>query len=357
MTIGKHKSSKKRIRNNKSHRIIEKIYFYDEEAFIFRTEAGGKYWSVSFWIPEEKKEYRRSLKTKDKVTALKKAKEKFLSVRVQIKNGKVMFDKKVCHLMEKYIAFQWDEAKKAKRKTEGRVKTIESQLKHFVEFVGLNTKVNNIDPTKFIKYVQFRRSHYPNVQNVTLVNEISTIKNLLAFAQKRGFLSREVEWDFGCPLKKKANRRAVIEHKHYKRMYKWMRGWNKEETDRKVIEQKEFVRHFILIMANSGLRFGELRRLQWKDISVKTVKDNGEDVKLMHIDIGEEKTKNKQQRKIIGRSGEVIERLKDKVSKWTNNDDLLFVDNDTGEPIHKKVYYKYWGELMNGSGLRDEGYT
>ena len=34
------------------------------------------------------------------------------------------------------------------------------------------------------------------------------------------------------------------------------------------INKRDFVRYFILILCNTGLRFGELRYLKWRDVSL-----------------------------------------------------------------------------------------
>jgi hypothetical protein len=85
-------SKKKGVRPNKCHTVLEREFFYGEQGYIFRSEAGGKFWSVSFWIPQEKKEYRRSLKTKDKTLALQKAEDEFLNIRGKIRAGMVLPD-------------------------------------------------------------------------------------------------------------------------------------------------------------------------------------------------------------------------------------------------------------------------
>jgi hypothetical protein len=39
-------------------------------------------------------------------------------------------------------------------------------------------------------------------------------------------------------------------------------------TEQEEINKRDFVRYFILILCNTGLRFGELRYLKWKDVSL-----------------------------------------------------------------------------------------
>ena len=44
-------------------------------------------------------------------------------------------------------------------------------------------------------------------------------------------------------------------------------------------------------------------------------------------------------------------------AKHTKGDDWIFVDNDSGEQIHKKVYYKQWDSLLKECGLKNTGKT
>ena len=51
-------------------------------------------------------------------------------------------------------------------------------------------------------------------------------------------------------------------------------SWAKQEpqssnSNMMPLKRKQFVRDFILIMANSGLRVGEARQLQWRMVGIK----------------------------------------------------------------------------------------
>ena len=355
MTIEKNKSSKKRIRKNKSHKVLEKEEIYGGEAYIFRTESGGKFWSISFWIPEEKKEYRRSLKTKNKIDALQKAKDEFLTVKGKIKSGVKIWDITVETLIEEYLEKQ-NEAAEAALKTKGRVGTIRSQLKHFASFVGLKTKLYDIDPNIFVDYVPYR-TKTAAAKYVTLNNEKATIRNLLTFAKKRGYIELDVDWDFGR-IPNVVGKRKAIKDSDRRKITNYTKHWEKGEDDPKVIEQKRFIRYFILILGNTGLRFGECRKLQWKDVNIEIKinrqKDNKKE-KIIWGHLPPLKTKNRKERNFVGRYGEALERIKE-FSKWTKDDDLIFVDNESGKPIDKKVYYKYWKEIIEATNV-DKDYS
>lgn len=353
-------SKKKRVRQNKSHTVIKREYFYDEQGYIFRTQAGGKFWSVSFWVPEEKREYRKSLKTKDMGEALVRAKDEFLTVQGKIKNNIRVWDTSVSDLVDEYLQYQEKESE-AGKKTKGRVGTIRSQLKHFSEFVGSKTRINEVKDDDFLNYVSFRKKKEPSVQNVTLINEKSTIRNLQTYCQRKGYISKERDWNFGS-IRKEITRRDDISHDDWRKITRFMVHWVKKESDPKLKEQKQFIKSFILFLCHTGVRFGEARRLEWKDIETYDEQElnhktqERKKVRNIHVHLSHDKTKNHKSRIATGTRGDILDDLKN-FSKWNKKDDLVFVDNDTGKEINKKIYYKLWNEILNETGLKDKGYT
>ena len=61
--------------------------------------------------------------------------------------------------------------------------------------------------------------------------------------------------------------------------------------ERDTLKVRHFIRDFTMLLANTGLRFGELRRLKWKHYKVVRGKD--EKKKLSEISLYAEMTKNR----------------------------------------------------------------
>ena len=131
-------------------------------------------------------------------------------------------------------------------------------------------------------------------------------------------------------------RRDTFTIDEWKKIYLFMRNrWIREDCDLKEIERRRFIREFILIKANTFLRFGELRQLRWKD--VKTIKhEHRRGEFFVELNVRKETAKNNKQRTVVARGGDYFERLR-RFSKFTKSDDLLFVDNDKGTAITKRV--------------------
>jgi integrase len=101
-----------------------------------------------------------------------------------------------------------------------------------------------------------------------------------------------------------------------------------------------------LILANTGIRFGECRQLLWRNVSIFT-EDKDIKSKIM-IEVG--KTGR---RTVIGRRGKLFKDLKSS-SPWKKKDDVVFADQKSGEQFPKKTYYKYWNEVIENTSLKNK---
>lgn len=133
-------------------------------------------------------------------------------------------------------------------------------------------------------------------------------------------------------------------------------SWAKQEpqssnSNMMPLKRKQFVRDFILIMANSGLRVGEARQVQWRMVGIKKY-DKKFKQTLVELNLSKEIVKTRQARKFLCRGGQYFKRIRE-YSNWIEKDDLVFCNNDDGTPISKTEYYRLWRDLMNfceGSG-------
>ena len=119
----------------------------------------------------------------------------------------------------------------------------------------------------------------------------------------------------------------------------------KADTEKEAYYRK-LLKDFILIKANSMLRFREMRELKWS--MVKIMKRG--DKKYMKMDLPKEICKNRKARTVVARNGQYLERVKT-YSNFTDKNDYVFPCLDRSEPISKSQYYRYWHKLMKYSGL------
>ena len=225
--------------------------------------------------------------------------------------------------------------------------TVTSKVADFYEKDPFpNYKIEDIQPSLFMDYYNFRKRKRSQVVNSTLVNEKATINAIFRFGIRKGYLSAIFQAEFP-PLKKSSNYREALTIEEWRTIYTFMRS-NDFLDKRDTLKVRHFVRDFTLLLANTGLRFGEARRLKWKHCKVVRGKD--EKKKLCEIKLSAEMTKNRKPRTVQGLRGDVLERIKS-YSKYTKPNDFVFVDNNSGNQLTKDYYYRAWKFMMKNTGL------
>lgn len=355
-------AKRKRIRKSKGNKILEEHVMFEGDVRIFRVAQSGKVWQIYIWVREERKAIKKSLRTRDTDLARERAREIYLDYIAKARNNQPIFDRKAKELTDAFIEHQ------LKRHKQGSitlpfVKTLETRMKHYLRFVGESIALTKIKEDAFENYRLFRKEAAPKVTLMTLYNERGTIKALYKFAKEKGFIHNGYEPYFGEWEKigksgEKINRDA-LSPKEWTTIYRYMQSWHtkKNVKDEKQAIQRRFIYQFTLVLCSSGIRFGEARRLQWRDIELyeQEVIENDKKVikKRAKINLPASKTKTGKARTAISRLGNPFHILK-KISKHTNSDDYIFVDNEKGTQLMKKVYYKEWKAMLKDTGL-DEG--
>ncbi|MBW9259067.1 MAG: site-specific integrase [Candidatus Thiodiazotropha sp. (ex. Lucinisca nassula)] len=330
---------------------------FDGEIKIFKTNAGGDTWQFRTWISGEKKYVRKSLKTKKISEAKERAKQLYLELQGKILSGETVFDKKYAELVEEYLASELKSVEFGE-KSHGRYVTIRSQMKHFLNFVGPHSTTHSVSSESFRGYLNYRKTVSATVRQSTVLNEAATIKHFYKWAIKSKKISDELYPNFGkmknAKKVEKINRDA-IDKKDYLKITKFIEHWHRSVDDDIEIANRKFIREAILVLSNTGIRFGELRKLRWKDVTVieNVDADDGNNYIAVELEIREGKTGP---RHVVGRRGDVFNRIK-LLSNHKKDDDYVFVDNQSGKQLKRGVYYKLWKEIMDELGFDEKGYV
>ena len=322
----------------------EQINLYHGDVKLFRREGGGV-WQVKIWIKEEQKYLRKSLRTRDEDLARRFAEDEYISVKASRITGQKIFKVALHTIIDEWLVEQRKTV--GISKTLGRYQAIVSQTNWLKKFIkDPNYKIEDIQPSLFVDYYGWRKSKRSEVVNSTLVNEKATINAIFKFAIRKGYLSVIFQAEFP-PLLKSSNKREALTVEEYRKIYRYMR--TKEFLDeRDTLKVRHFIRDFTMLLANTGLRFGEARRLKWKHCKVVRGKD--EKKKLSEISLSAEMTKNRKARVVQGMRGDVLERIKS-YSNYTKPNDFVFVDNNSGNELSRDYYYRAWKFMMKNTGL------
>ncbi len=345
-SLSKKKTIKKSVK--KTPRIHDVHDIFDGKIRIYRTTFSGDVYQLRMYISEEKSYVRKSLKTREKTEALRRAEEEYIFYRSRIQNGEKIFSLTSSELREKYLVHikkLVDENQLSK----GRESNIKTFTKHYVEFVGKSEKIQNIDRKKFQDYRSFRQGQRKDITMTVVVNETITINQMYKWGKDQGFLSQNYQCDFGkINVRRDEVRRESYTVKEYKQLVGVSKLWYKKVPDTHPNREEEIyyrksIRDFIVLMGNYGFRTNELRMLKYKDVLVH---NDG----TATVTIREENTKVRKQREIRGRRGDVFVRRKT-YSKFIELDDFVFShfrqkDMTIPEVMTKELLYNYYNSLI-----------
>jgi len=328
---------------NRKKRISDVLEIYDGNVRIFKTTNSGDVYQMSMYVKDEKRYVRKSLKTRDKEIAIQLAKKEFIFYEAKLQNGEKLFSLTAEELREKYLKYIEQQVKE-KQLSVGRQSNIKTFTKHYLDFVGKNSKIQNIDRKEFQKYRSFRQSEKEDIRMSVVQNESITIKQMYKFAKNEGFISQNYEIDFGVfKVDKNESSRVAYEVKDYKQLVSVGMYWFKKVSEIHVKREEEIyyrrtIRDFIVLMGNYGLRTQELLLLKWEDITIH----NDETVTIR---VRKEISKVKKERKIRGRRSDVFERRK-KYSKYTDSDDYVFSRFNKKDVMTRTILYDYYNSLL-----------
>jgi integrase len=206
--------------------------------------------------------------------------------------------------------------------------TIERIRVYALTFFG-PMRMNDIGPVQFADYWEWRKKNYNRTKptNGTLRRERTSILPVFKYAVSKGYIPAVPDTD---PPKASLERRPTFTLEEWQKIYTSARKWVTEGQTKATSRQRNFTQLYILILANTGLRVGELRGLRWGDL--RTVKTE-DDTRL----IAEVRGKTGA-REVVFQAGaqKYVERLYDRrIEELGENpptDEVLFCHKD-GTPI------------------------
>ena len=119
-------------------------------------------------------------------------------------------------------------------------------------------------------------------------------------------------------------------------------------------KERLMVRDVIRTASNTILRVGELRNMKWKDnVAIERVFDEDEnEINLVTINVRPEISKTGTGRRVPGRGGEYIERVRAR-AVHPDPDDYVFCAIGTKTKPRAMFRYNHWETLMNTINISD----
>jgi integrase len=254
------------------------------------------------WLEGEGKYARKSLKTRSRSTAVDKGKEFYLELFANMKAGKKYFSLTTKEAVAKYLANRKKDVESGLI-VSGRWGTIKVHLEHWLEFIGRDTKIKELERTDCEDYFHSRvkknKKGLPASQT-TVANEHSTINAMMRWL----FRNNEALID-GFDFKKlpkidkknDAIRRSTftpdeIEDIGVAITQYW--GKAKNKLDDKEWLSRKLACYYFLIASVTGLRTGEQRQLEWRDLEWTGSSKGKKTIPLVKIKIRADTSKVRQ---------------------------------------------------------------
>ena len=250
------------------------------DCYIYRR-PNSSVWQYFLSIPTEGEE-RKTTGKKEESEAKQFALDRKLEVMMRQKSGlKARRVKKLFDFIDDYML---EESKRITSynkqghitKETFRVKNHHMKLlKKF--YHDKSIKLEDLDYNKLYDYPRWRQqvdgewNPTPPKTNHTILTELTTIKGYFEFLRRMGVVDRKPDFATVKRESLRINRRDYLNAKEYLQTLNTLRSWssstNMTETQS---YNKQILYQCILIMANSCLRIGELRKLRWFDLQVNT---------------------------------------------------------------------------------------
>ena len=144
---------------------LKKKQFSDDEIPLFDNAVlykRGEFWQMRMWLPNEHKYARFSLKTRSKSTAIDKAESHYYELKVMEKQGKSYFSITTKIGVEMFLEYKKKEI--GTHIVVGRYKTISTHLNHWLNFIGKDVKLKELERTDCEDYGYKRTKTKKNIK-------------------------------------------------------------------------------------------------------------------------------------------------------------------------------------------------
>lgn len=357
---------------------LKKVKFEKDEEAIFDEAVvykRGEYWQMRIWLKKEQKYARFTLKTRNKSTAIDKAKLHYHELMAGQLAGKTYFSITTKKGVEMYLA-EREKDVTAGIIVKGRFSVIRTQLTHWLNIIGKDTKLKELERTDCENYFLDRTKNKKSipVSQSTIENEQSIINAMMKWLFKRG----ETYID-GFDFKKlkridkglDENRRASFDDDEITRINSTLKDYVKEaEADLGGNGNlvKAITGYYLGFSLITGLRRGEQLQLTWSDVDeLDRAESRAKPFELIKLTVRGSTSKVGKTRKFVVKDSKGyfngILRLKRKLKKTSLGElefkaslanELIFSSNGTS-PITPRAIGYHFDKIMELAKIENLG--
>jgi len=287
-----------------------------EDALVYKR---GEYWQMRMWLAKEHKYARFSLKTRNRSTAIDKAKLHYHELMAGQLQGKSYFSITTRMGVEMYLEHRKKDVMNGFI-VSGRYNTIATHLNHWLTFIGKDVKLKELERTDcedyFASRTKTKNKEALRISQTTVENEQSTINAMMAWLYKH----KETYIDGFYFKKLKAVDKGAEENRRNTFTDEEVARWTAElgkyirEAERHLTEPNNLVKaicgYYLGFSLITGLRRGEQLQLKWGDIDDKYEKiSHKTPFELFLVTIRGETSKVRKTRRFIAKDAGYVYRL------------------------------------------------
>lgn len=329
-----------------------------------RGDTDAKYWQFYYWDSEGGQGFkiRRSLRTKDFLTAQSLAQKEYINIQAKIQNEESLQTLTIAEMTKLFLAKKKSEISSAPHTgvTPETYRVLKNRCQKLVDYLGADTRVDHVKRNAFDRYEQWRKDGFggkvPKTKT-TIKTELSTFNSILkivAVKEKRIISNTPDIPEIKIPRKEAKHRRNHFRDDELKILLQTIGGWKEEKMSRHSAEiHRKMIACAIELMLNSGIRVGAIKKIRWRDIRINQ-KDSRQQQKLYRIvTVPPENNKTGKEYECNCEIAIIIERLR-KLSSFTSQSDLLFCNKNDGNAFSSRIWADCWNEVIKRSGLEKD---
>jgi integrase len=300
-------------------------------------------WNVRLKIPNSNGYVVKSTRTSDFEEGKRFSENLYYELEGRIRRGEQLKSpsfKRVISDWKKELPLVWRD--KSPQYINGTISICENHLEPYFD----NFKIDEITEDSIVEYFNHKiKTTTPPPSNVTLRHQGTVLGNILKFTKRKGFIPNVPN----IPLPKlKINPRSDFNVKEWRKLYTFMRSWVGDVKHHRIKRDRFYTQQTILILGNTGVRVGELRKVRWVDI--EEVKDIDGETRLSFTVDGKTGPRN-----VISNIG--TERYFENLWNWRKEElgkepeltEPILINDRTGKPIGS--FKGSWETLMKQTNL------
>jgi integrase len=306
-----------------------------------RADIQSPNWTARLKIPDTVGYVVKSAKTPDDFEARRFAEELYYQLEGRSRRGEPVKSPTFKWVFEQWKAsLSMDRKVRSAKYVDGNIRRMEIwALPHLGQL-----PINTINESILAQHIQWRVDQAKKPPAIaTLRTERTVLNQIFRFAKREGYISDTPE--ITLPTLRQ-NSRPDIPDKEWRQLYTFLRGYVKDAQDKRRHRERFYLQHYILILANSGIRVGEARHLRRRDISsTKTLSGQKRLIFTVRGKTGEREVVCMEH---VERYVERLRKLRSEEVKKLNHDEPIFCHPD-GKPIGS--FKKGFEHVLDGAGI------